>query len=147
MTIRWSTDLLTGMLFVAIALSATATGLAYPFGTANHMGAGFFPRIVASLLTLIGAFLVVRSFIAKGEEVGEIDLRPLLLLLGTLVFGLVIEDLGFPVAGLLLVILARLGGRHFKPVETGLLAVGLVGLCVLVFAYGLGLNLPLTRFW
>jgi len=146
LTIRWSTDLLTGLLFAGLALVGAAVGVRYPFGDPSHMGAGFFPKLISGLLALIGAGLVARSFIGEQDWVGEIDPRPLLLLAGTLAFGLVIEDLGFPIAGLLLVLFAHLGGRVFKPLGTTLLAVGLVGLCVLVFVYGLGLNLPMTRF-
>ncbi len=146
LTIRWSTDLLTGLLFAAIAMAGGSIGARYPFGEPSHMGAGFFPKAVCSLLALIGTGLVTRAFTGGQEVVGEIDPRPLLLLVGTLVFGLVIEDLGFPLAGLVLVLFAHLGGRVFKPLGTSLLAIGLVGLCVLVFAYGLGLNLPMTRF-
>jgi hypothetical protein len=146
LTIRWSTDLRTGLLFAAIAMAGGSIGARYPFGDPSHMGAGFFPKAVCGLLALIGAGLVARSFVGEQDQVGEVDPRPLLLLAGTLAFGLVIDNLGFPLAGVLLVLFAHLGGRVFKPIGTTVLAVGLVGLCVLVFVYGLGLNLPMTRF-
>jgi len=148
MNIRLSTDFLTGLLFCGLGALAIIIGSDYPVGTASRMGAGYFPRIISVGLILLGGILIVRSFLTETEEVGRIDPRPLAILLASvLAFGFLIEDWGFPLAGLVVVIGASLAGRHFRPLETGLLAVGLVVACTLLFSYGLGLNLPHTRFW
>lgn len=147
MNIRLSQDLLTGVLFIAIGLGAMAVGRGYAFGDIARIGAGFFPVVVSGLLTALGLLLVVRSFFMASDPVGAVDPRPVLLLVGTVAFGLMIEDLGFPIAGAVLVVVAHFAGRSIKWVETTLLALGLIAFCVLVFAYLLGLNLPHTRFW
>jgi hypothetical protein len=149
MNIRVSVDILTGILFLGISLAAMAIiGSNYPLGTASRMGPGFFPLIVSGLLGLLGAILLVRSFFIETETVGVVNLRPLLLVLaGTLFFGLAIEDLGLAVAGIVLVFAARLAGDEFKFIEVTILAVTLVAASIFLFAYALGLNLPHTRFW
>lgn len=148
MKIHLSTDFLTGLLFSGLGATAIIIGAKYPLGTAARMGAGYFPLLVSVGLIILGSILLVRSFVSETEEVGEIDLRPFLVMLASvLLFGLLIEDWGFPLAGAVVVVGASLAGRVFKPIETGLLAVGLVVFCTLLFSYGLGLNLPHTRFW
>jgi hypothetical protein len=147
MNIRLSQDLLTGVMFIAIGLGAMAVGRGYSFGEISRIGAGFFPVVVSGLLTALGLVLVVRSFFMASDTVGAVDPRPLLLLGGTVAFGLMIENVGFPIAGAVLVVVAHFAGRTFKWVETTLLALALIAFCVLVFAYFLGLNLPHTRFW
>lgn len=149
MNIRMSTDILTGILFLGVSIGAvTIIGTSYSLGTASRMGPGFFPLIVSIMLGGLGAILVARSLLSQTESVGNVDLRPLLLVLAsTLFFGLAIESLGLAVAGIVLVFGARLAGREFKVVEVTVLAVTLVAACILLFAYALGLNLPHTRFW
>jgi putative tricarboxylic transport membrane protein len=149
MNIRVSVDILTGILFLVLSLGAIAIISAdYPLGNASRMGPGFFPLIVSSILGVLGAILVVRSFFIETETVGVANLKPLLLVLaGTLFFGLAIEDLGLAVAGVVLVFAARLAGDEFKFLEVTILAVTLVAACILLFAYALGLSLPHTRFW
>ncbi|HSI40198.1 MAG TPA: tripartite tricarboxylate transporter TctB family protein [Xanthobacteraceae bacterium] len=148
MDIKLSSDFLTGLFFCSLGALAIIIGSDYPIGTAARMGAGYFPLMVSSGLILLGGILIIRSFLTETEEIGAIDVRPLLLLIGSiLLFGLLIEDWGFPIAGLAVVIGARIAGRRYKPLETALLAVGLVGFCLVLFSYGLGLHLPATRLW
>ncbi|MFD2031907.1 tripartite tricarboxylate transporter TctB family protein [Ancylobacter dichloromethanicus] len=135
-------------MFCGLGATAIIIGSKYPIGTAARMGAGYFPLLVSVGLIILGVVLLARSFLGETEEVGEVDPRPLLVMLvSVLLFGLLIEDWGFPLAGAVVVVGASLAGRAFKPIETGLLAVGLVVFCTLLFSYGLGLNLPHTRFW
>lgn len=146
MNIRLSTDFLTGLLFCGLGAIAIIIGADYPLGTAARMGAGYFPLMISIGLIILGGILLVRSFLTETEQVGNVDPRPLLVLLASvLLFGVLIEDWGFPVAGLVVVVGASLAGRAFKPLETALLAVGLVVFCTLLFSYGLGLNLPGTH--
>ncbi|GAB4071215.1 tripartite tricarboxylate transporter TctB family protein [Ancylobacter sonchi] len=149
MNIRLSSDFLTGLLFCGLGAVAIIIGSDYPVGTTSRMGAGYFPLVVSSGLILLGGVLLVRSMVSETQEVGEVDVRPLVVLLGgVLAFGFLIEDWGFPVAGLAVVVASRIAGRDLKPwLETALLAVGLVIFCTALFSYGLGLNLPHTRFW
>lgn len=149
MNIRMSTDILTGILFLGVSIAALAIiGTSYSLGTASRMGPGFFPLIVSVLLGGLGVILIGRALLTETESVGSVDVKPLLLVLAsTLFFGLAIESLGLAIAGLVLVFGARLAGREFRFVEVTVLAVALVGACIVLFGYALGLNLPQTRFW
>ena len=144
MRLRLSTDLLTGLLFLALGAFAMIYGSRYPLGTAARMGPGYYPLLASSGLVLLGLVLVVRSFLATAGEVGAISVRPLILILaGTLAFGFLIDRSGFIIAGLLLVFAARLADRDFRPVEVAILAVCLVAFTLAIFRYGLGMPLRL----
>ncbi len=145
MNVRLSADFLSGLLFAVIGAAALFIARDYSFGTPARMGAGFFPILLSSSLVLVGAALMAKSLAVNDGAFGKVDPRPLLLLAGTVIFGLVIEDAGFIVAGILLVGIAHFAGRAFKPLQTGLFALVLVALCVLLFAYALGLPLPGTE--
>ena len=147
MKIRLSTDLVTGLLFVALGVFAIAYGWRYPVGTAARMGPGYFPLMISATLTLIGLALVVRSFLSQEDRLGSIGWRPLALILcGTLIFGLLIDRIGLLVSGILLVIAARLADREFRSVETGILAIAVTLGTGAVFLYGLGLPIKMVRF-
>lgn len=147
MKIRFSTDLVTGLLFVALGVFAIAYGWRYPVGTTARMGAGYFPLLISTSLTLIGLALVARSFLAQDDPLGGIGWRPLTLIIcGTLLFGLLIDRIGLLVSGILLVIAARAADREFRLVETGILAVAVTLGTGVVFLYGLGLPIKMLRF-
>jgi hypothetical protein len=147
MRVRLSTDLLAGLLFLALGAFAIIYGARYPIGTAARMGAGYFPRLASAGLLLIGGILVARSFLHDHEEVGAITLRPLILvLLGTLAFGLLIERAGLLLASIVIVFAARFAERDFRLAEVSALAAVLAGSMAVIFRYGLGLPLRLLPF-
>src|SRR5687767_9449980 len=115
MKLRLSTDLVTGLLFMALGLFAIVYGSRYALGTAARMGPGYYPFVISVALTLIGLALVIRSFFLEGEPIGSIGWRPLLLVLaGTLAFGIFIDRLGLLVSGILLIVAARIADRDFR---------------------------------
>ena len=144
MRIRLSTDLLTGVLFLALGVFAAIYGSRYPLGTAARMGPGYYPLLASSGQILLGLVQVLRSFLTTTGDLGAVNVRPLVLVLaGTLAFGLLIDRSGFVIAGLLLVFAARLADRDFRPVEVAILAVCLVAFTLAIFRYGLGMPLRL----
>jgi putative tricarboxylic transport membrane protein len=147
MRIRLSTDLLSGILFLALGGFALAYGSRYSLGTAARMGPGYYPLLASSGLVILGLVLVVRSFFSQTDEVGAISLRPLLLILaGTLAFGLLIDRSGFVAAAVILVFAARFADRDFRWAEIVVLAVCLVVLMLAIFRYGLGMPLKIWPF-
>jgi hypothetical protein len=147
MRIRLSTDLLTGVLFLALGGFAIIYGSRYAVGTAARMGPGYFPLMASSGICILGLILVGRSLLGAGETIGRVQLRPIVfVLLGTLLFGRIIEYAGLLVAGLVLVVAARLADRELRPVETVVLALVLVLLAAAVFKYALGLPLRFLPF-
>jgi hypothetical protein len=139
-----STDLLTGLALIGLGVFAIGYGWHYAVGTAARMGPGFYPRLVSLVLVAVGAGLVVRSIARKTDVLGTIELRPAtLVLLGTVLFGLLVERAGLVVSTVLLIVLARLADQDFRPVEVLLLCLGLVLFAGAVFWYGFALPFPL----
>ena len=142
-----STDLLTGLALIGMGVFAIGYGWPYAVGTAARMGPGFYPRLVSLVLVAVGAGLVVRSIARKTDVLGTIELRPAtLVLLGTVLFGLLVERAGLVVSTVLLIVLARLADQDFRPVEVLLLCLGLVLFAGAVFRYGFALPFPLLPF-
>jgi hypothetical protein len=147
MRVRLSTDFLTGLLFLALGGFVFLYGSRYAMGSTVRMGPGYFPRMVSSGLMLLGFVLVVRALLRGGEAIEGLALRPLLLVLvGTLAFGLLIERAGFWLASILLVVVSRFSDRGFRVVEVAALALFLTALITVIFRYGLGLSLRLLPF-
>jgi hypothetical protein len=142
-----STDLLSGLGLIGLGVFAIGYGWRYTVGTAARMGPGFYPRLVSLALIAVGAGLVVRSFVRKVDDLGTIELRPVaLVLLGTALFGFLIERAGLVVSTVLLIVLARLADQDFRPGEVLLLCLALVLFAGAVFWYGFALPFRLLPF-
>jgi hypothetical protein len=96
------------------------------------------------ILLLLGVVILARAFFLRDEAVGAINARPLVAVLaGVVIFSLVAETWGFAIAGVLLIVIARLAGGRFRPIEVGVLAAALVGVSAFIFLYSLKLPLHL----
>ncbi|HXF53318.1 MAG TPA: tripartite tricarboxylate transporter TctB family protein [Hyphomicrobiaceae bacterium] len=144
---RCSTDLLSGLLFIAFGAFVLVYGLQYPFGTSARMGPGYYPRVVSIGLILVGLILTVRSRFIESEATEPLLVRPLFVVaLATAGFGLLIERAGLFAAAVLLIVAARLADRDFRPLEVAALCVVLIAFATAVFWYGLSLPFPLLPF-
>ena len=144
MNIRKPTDLLTAILFLAFGFAALFYGQRYALGTPARMGAGFFPAVLSIGLIIMGLILLLQAHFEPDEEVGKIEIRPVVLvLLGTFLFGLLIDRMGLLIAAAVLVFAARLADRNFNFVQTAVLAGILMALTSGLFWYALGLPLHL----
>ena len=145
MNIRKSSDLLTAILFLALGFAALLYSSShYALGTPARMGAGFYPTLLSLGLILVGLVLLLQAFFDPDAEVGRIDIRPVLLVLaGTLLFGLLIERAGLLISAAVLVFAARLADRDFNLVESAVLAAVLMAVTTGLFWYALGLPLHL----
>lgn len=142
--IRLSADLAAGLLFALLGLTTCYGASGYDLGTAARMGPGFMPMVIGGALTLFGTIVILQSMLQESEEIGSVELRPVLLVfLGVLLFAMVIDRAGFLLAIVGLVVLARLAGRERGLVEIALLACVLALLGALIFVWGLGMPLPL----
>jgi hypothetical protein len=142
-------DFWTGLIYVAFGAVALWLGANYNMGTAGRMGPGYFPKVLAAILIVLGTISVARSFVSKGAPVEPIALKPLvLLLLASALFGLLINRAGLIVALLALVLVSAAASREFKFSWSALLGlVGLVVFCALVFVKGLGVPMPIIGTW
>jgi hypothetical protein len=140
MTIKNHKDAAAGLVFILIGSFAFVYAHAYAIGSALNMGPGFFPALLGVILLLLGLFILARSISATPDRPERIGWRPLLLLpLGVLLFGLMIDRLGLLAAMLAAVLLSRLAAPRFRPVEVLAVCAVLMAMTSVLFVYGLGL--------
>lgn len=80
-------DFWAGWLFVVLGVAYAWAASLHDIGWTTDMGPGFFPLVLAALLTLLGATLVFKSLTIEadgGGPLGPMAWRPLLLVLGVL---------------------------------------------------------------
>jgi len=133
-------DFYCGLLFIFFGTCAILGVRHYPMGSANRMGPGYFPTTLGGILIIFGLISVVRAIWLTRSSLEPWGLRPLILVLGSVVtFASLINSLGLVVATLTLVVIGSLGGREFRLKEVAILYLLLAALAVGVFVYGLRL--------
>jgi len=144
--LRSNKDFWAGMMFTGTGSAAMIAARNYPFGTTLRMGPGYFPMVLGGLLVLFGVYVLVRGLHTSEKIRGSWSHRALIgLPLSMVLFGLLIERLGFIPALVTLVFLSAASGREFKVVEVLLVAALLTVISVAVFIWGLGLPYPLIQ--
>ncbi len=140
-------DFLAGALFVAIGAGGFGIALAYPFGTLQQMGPGFFPRVLGAILVGFGVVTIARG-LRSGERVeGGWGWFPLAMLTVSIVaFGWLMERVGLVPSLVVLVVASAFAGREFRWGEVAVLAGVMCLLSVAIFVWGLGLPYPLFAF-
>ncbi len=139
------TDFTAGLLFVLFGLGFGISALGLEMGTTLRMGPGYFPMVLAVLLTGLGVAIVVSSFRSVGEAVGAYAWRGMVFILGApIFFGLTVRGLGFVPSIFATTLIAALAGLKLKPLYAVGLAVAVTVFCTLVFSVALGL--PFRRF-
>lgn len=139
--IRHPKDFFAGLLFVAFGIAAIAIGSNYPFGTAARMGPGYFPRLLGFLLVGLGAVIALRGLKLKGTPLAFGSLRPLVIVLGSVVlFGILSPQIGLVLASILLIVSASAASPEFRWKEASLSGIVLAAGAVMVFIWGLGLQ-------
>jgi hypothetical protein len=142
-------DFWTGLIYIAVGAGAAWIGQRYNMGTAGRMGPGYFPKVLAGILIILGVISMARSFVIKGEPVERVAFKPLVLvLLACTLFGLLINRAGLIVALAALVLVSAAASREFKLDWLALAGlVALIAFCSLVFVKGLGIPMPLIGTW
>jgi hypothetical protein len=108
------------------------------------MGPGFFPMGLSAILLLLGVIVTLRALLKQSEEIGTVQIRPLVVILaGVMIFSVVVDRWGFALAAALLVVIARTASKDFRPVEVALVAICLIALSAGVFLFALKLPLHL----
>lgn len=145
MRIRTSPDLVSGLFFCAAAAIGIALSARLELGSPSRMGPGFFPMGLSLILMVLGVLVLVRALLERDtEEIGAVNPRPLVVVIGAVVlFSILLERWGFAIAAALLIVVARLAGERFRPLEVALLALGLIAFSAGVFLFGLKLPLRL----
>jgi putative tricarboxylic transport membrane protein len=144
------TDVLSGLLFIAIAAFGLWASRNYPVGTALRMDTGYVPRLLCWLLFGLGAVILVQGLRqpAPSPRPSPQAWRAVLsVTAGLVAFGLSIERLGLVLAILLLTGIGALATRALRPLETAIAALLLIFLSWAIFIFGLGLTIPIWPDW
>ena len=147
------TDVLAGLLFIAVAVLGLWISRDYPIGTALRMGTGYVPRLLCWLLLGLGAVVLVQG-LREGQGARALSsrdvsaLRPAVFVTASLViFGLSIERLGLVLSILLLIGAGAVAARGLRPIEALAAALVLIVLSWGIFIVGLGLTIPVWPEW
>ena len=144
MPIRNPRDFWSGVLFTLLGVGALAIGSQYTLGTAARMGPGYFPRILGILLIVLGVAIALRALRVRGEAMPRFRVRPLVVVLGSVVlFGAIVRPLGVALSTVILIVVASAASSEFRPRESLLAGLLLAALAVGVFVVGLQLQLPI----
>ena len=136
---------LCGLLFIGLGLFFTYQSFQLELGTAFRMGPGYFPLVLAGVLTLLGVVILVQSMKVKGDVIGAIAWRGMIFILpAPIVFGLLVRGAGFVPALFVAAFIASFASERLRVPAALALATGITFFSVLVFSYGLGL--PFERF-
>jgi putative tricarboxylic transport membrane protein len=146
-------DVLSGLLFIVIALLGLWLSRDYPIGTALRMGTGYVPRLLCWILLGLGVVVLVQGLreaqTARALSFGDASgWRPVIFVTASLViFGLSLERLGLVVSILLLIAVGAVAARGLRPLETLAAALVLIALSWAIFIVGLGLTIPVWPDW
>lgn len=139
-------NMLAGAMFCGIGAAFLYAGQDYPMGTARAMGPGYFPRLVAVLVMILGALTAVQSYIRDERAPLRLGIKPwpfIAVFASVIAFALLVERIGLVPTLAVTIILSRLAAPQARPLELiGLVAfvsVVIVG----VFVYALGVPLQL----
>jgi putative tricarboxylic transport membrane protein len=146
-------DVLSGLLFIVVALLGLWLSRDYPIGTALRMGTGYVPRLLCWILLGLGIVILVQG-LREAETARALSLRdasgwrPVVFVTASLViFGLSLERLGLVVSILLLIAVGAVAARGLRPLETLAAALVLIALSWAIFIVGLGLTIPVWPDW
>jgi hypothetical protein len=140
-------DFWAGVMFIIFGAAAVYMSREYPMGSAMRMGPGYFPTYLGVLMILFGLGIGAKGVLKGGNPIGPWAFKPIVVLsLGVIVFGLLIERVGFVPSLVALIILSTFAGNErIRWIEMVLVTIVLVVGAVAVFIYGIGL--PYQLFW
>jgi hypothetical protein len=143
-------DVLSGLLFMAVAAFGLWVSHDYPVGTTLRMGTGYMPRLLCWLLLGLGALVLAQGLRQPAAPLRSSaqSLRAMLsVTLALVAFALSIERLGLVLAIVLLTGIGALATRALRPLETAIAALVLIALSWGIFIEGLGLVIPIWPEW
>jgi len=138
-------DVWCGAMFMAFAAWGFAASAGLDGGTAVSMGPGYFPRLVSTLLLLLGLSISIAGlWPAKAAGLGTWTLRPILLVsLASLAFAVLLQRAGIVLSIVAVVAIGALAGSRIEPWPLVGLTVLLVASSIALFVVALGIPLPI----
>ncbi|MFO1188596.1 MAG: tripartite tricarboxylate transporter TctB family protein [Alphaproteobacteria bacterium] len=143
-------DLAAGTIFLGIGLIYGIMAVRdLPMGTAFKMGPGYFPIVLSGLTALIGLAVIAKSFVSRDiGPLGAFPWRAAAALTSAVVFFAVfIRDLGLLPSVFGSMVIAAFANPRLTLQETIVAAVVLSFFCTIIFAYGVGLAIPIFGAW
>jgi hypothetical protein len=140
--IKLGQDFLAGLLFLAVGIFIFVTGRDLPLGSASHMQQGYFPRLLAWSLCIVGGIIAIKGLIVRGAPIPRFAFHSFLPVAAVVVFGLLLQPAGMAIAIVALVFISSLG-PDFRWLSAAGLSLFLILFIWLVFILGLGLPLQL----
>lgn len=147
---RMRRDHLAGLIVALIGLGCLSQAVQYNMGTMAHVGPGFMPVVLGTILTMIGAGIALtagRPGTPEGDAIHTgPDLRGFACIAASvLLFAGLSRSTGLVSAIFACVLVAALGDRTMRVRSALLLASGMTLFGVLVFHYGLAIQIPLFQ--
>jgi hypothetical protein len=149
-SLRYHRDLYAGGLVALVGIGAMMEASHYTVGSLQEMGPGFFPLALGAILLICGAMIALSGSIGEDEHdrigLDGPDWRGWLCILGGLAcFILIAERFGMFPGTVACVFVAALGDRTTSWKAGLLLALAISLFGVLLFSYGLRVQLPAFR--
>lgn len=143
------TDLVAGLVFMALGLVFGLQSFGLEIGTALRMGPGYAPLVLSVVLTILGALILLSVWRSSGgaahDAASPLAWRGMAFILpAPILFGLAVRPLGFVPAVFLASLIACGASPRMRPIAALILAVTVTVFATLVFSYALGL--PFRRF-
>lgn len=147
MRIKSQKDFVSGILLVIVGAAFAVGATNYSFGVAVRPGPGYFPFGLGIILALLGVVVLFSAFKQErkgGDPIGKIPWRPLLCVVGAIVFfGFFLPRLGFVISFPIMIVLTAAGSNEFTWKDALLNAAILTVMSYVIFIYGLQLTIPL----
>lgn len=140
-------DLLSGALVILAGAVATWLSSAHAVGTPAEMGPGFFPFYTGILMMALGAITLLKALASRAASKVAFSYRNMAGVGSAIVlFGLILDGLGFPLAIFFLALVAQVSvGQAWM--RSALTAVILAAASTGIFYYGLGMQVRLLGRW
>lgn len=136
----WS-ERIGGLVILFTGLAIAGQSFAYPLGSLNNMGPGFFPLVAGAAMALLGGLIFWKIPDAgQSVESTKLSLRPALFVFaGILAWALLLRPAGLILATMALALLAAFAYPRPNPLRISITVVALPILGWLLFIYGLGM--------
>jgi hypothetical protein len=138
-----SKDFWSGLLFMGMGAAALVLGSNLRIGTAARMGPGFVPHAIGWILVALGAAIALRGFASGAEQIARFRLRPVILIvLSVVAFALLLQPTGLVPALIALIAISAPARGEVHLRETVAITAFLILLCIVIFKVALEMSFP-----
>jgi len=140
-SIRSPRDFWGGLVLIAVAILAIWASRDLPGQRGFAFGPGTAPRLFAGLLVILGALVALVGLVTDGPRIEKYKVRgPVLVIASILGFAAMIRPVGMVIASYVTFMVAILGSKEMRVLESFIAAAVMTAFCVFLFTYLL--NLP-----